>query len=89
MKLLSSWRDKFGAGDLSRGEEYYLDGYVRDLTLGVGGREARVEGYYHDYDVFVPGDSDTMDTMSCSCPRFDDGHPCKHIVATCLAIENH
>ena len=88
MKLLESWRDEFGAGDLSRGEEYYADGYVRSVAPTVGGWEACVEGYYHDYDVFVPGDSDSLTNMSCTCPRFGDGYPCKHIAATCLAIEN-
>ena len=88
MKLLESWRDEFGAGDLSRGKEYYANGYVRSLTPAIGGWEACVEGYYHDYDVFVPGDSNTLANMDCTCPRFASGVPCKHIAATCLAIEN-
>jgi hypothetical protein len=37
MKLLESWRDEFGGGDLSRGEEYYADGYVRSVAPTVGG----------------------------------------------------
>lgn len=88
MKLSKSWRDEFASGDLQRGEEYFVDGCVRSLSVANGGWGALVEGYYHDYDVFVPGDSESMESMSCSCPRFEDGYPCKHIVATCLAIES-
>ena len=39
-----------------------------------------------DYRVVLEREADAVD-CSCSCPRFADGYPCKHIWAAALSIE--
>lgn len=70
----------------SRGNEYYLDGQVKDITFENGGYSAIVWGA----DQYFVKISDLNDKLifSCSCP-YDWGGICKHCVATGLAVMNN
>lgn len=87
MRLDEQWRDVFAGGDLGRGEEYYYDGAVHGLAQGSEGWTAKVWGSM-TYTTFVPAEPDDLYEMSCDCPRFANGYFCKHLAATCLAIED-
>ena len=86
MKLSSTWRSEFDSRDLARGEAYYYQGAVHNLKLTEDGWTARVYGST-TYSTFVSGDPYDPYAMTCDCPRFEAGYLCKHLAATCLAIE--
>lgn len=86
-----NWQATFDDGPLSRGVSYYKHGLVDDLHHDEDGWHATVRGSW-DYDVHVEVDKDGNPnpdgiSTSCSCPYFASAGPCKHIAATCLAIE--
>lgn len=85
MKLDGQWRQAFGSGDLGRGEDCFYEGAVRELGSVADGWTGKVLGTA-TYTTFVPADGNT-NTMSCTCPRFAKSYLCKHLAATCLAIE--
>ncbi|MDO4798541.1 MAG: SWIM zinc finger family protein [Coriobacteriales bacterium] len=86
------WHLAFDDGPLSRGLAYYERGLVSDLQRDQEGWHATVRGSW-DYEVTVATledgtpDPDHANT-SCSCPYFSAAGPCKHIAATCFAIED-
>lgn len=86
MGLSKTWIDLFLGNDLARGESYFLNGRVRGLTATSNGWTAKVYGST-TYATFVPGDEAEIEDMSCDCPRFENGYYCKHLAATCMAIE--
>src|SRR5205807_6710729 len=73
------------AGDLwfARGEAYFQEGRVRDLTERHGKLSAIVSGT-EDYRVRLWVEGDDL-CYSCNCPLGDDEQFCKHCVAVALA----
>jgi superfamily II DNA or RNA helicase len=76
---------EFGARERARGSSYRCEGRVG--IGGVRGREARgvVRGsgerlYFVSLRV-VEGGDDPLVEAGCTCPRFESGHPCKHLWA--------
>ena len=85
------WHQAFGDGPLSRGLSCFKRGLVQDLHHDHEGWHATVPGSW-DYEVTVATLKDgTPDPFganpSCTCPYFCSAGPCKHIAATCFAIE--
>ncbi|MEJ5199432.1 MAG: SWIM zinc finger family protein [Anaerolineae bacterium] len=74
------------AQSYARGESYYYNGAVSDLTLRGNQLTARVAGSdYEPYRVNVTLSADgRIASATCTCP-YDWGGYCKHIVATLLA----
>lgn len=69
-----------------RGAQYYLDGYVSELTRRGNQLTAQVEGStlpYYQVSVTL-ADAGGIVNASCTCP-YDWGGYCKHIVAVLLA----
>ena len=66
-----------------RGQDYYEEGAVRQLTYDGEQFTARVHGSYH-YRVTIGGSPDAPQ-LHCTCP-YDYGGICKHLVAVGLAI---
>ena len=66
-----------------RGQDYYSEGAVRELTYDGRQFSARVAGTYR-YRVTIGGTSEEP-RMRCTCP-YDYGGICKHLVAAGLAI---
>ena len=89
MSLETRFRSKFAAGDRSRGDAYFGDEFVKLEDLSRQGVFATVEnGYGDSYDVGISfGLDGSWDSASCSCPRFADGHLCKHLWATLLEAD--
>jgi superfamily II DNA or RNA helicase len=87
--LETRFRSKFAAGDRSRGDAYFGDEFVQLEDLSRQGVFATVEnGYGDSYDVGISfGLDGSWDSASCSCPRFADGHLCKHLWATLLEAD--
>lgn len=87
-----SWKQAFNDTLLYRGKSYYERGLVENLRKEPDGWHATVQGSW-PYDVVVAVSSDgqpnpTAEQTSCSCPYFAEAHLCKHVAATCLAIEH-
>lgn len=77
-------KDYFSGSIIARGEEYYEDGRVVNVSLVGNMFVADVHGNSDDYLVRVINDEDET-LMSCDCPYEDN---CKHEYATLLAIQN-
>lgn len=84
---LSNFKSYISPAIVGRGQEYYNDQAVKDLTeLKNGKWMAIVEGTV-DYEVDVTIDEKREVThFFCNCPY--DGDVCKHVVAVLLAIED-
>jgi uncharacterized Zn finger protein len=67
-----------------RGENYWLDGWVRSITWDGGRVIAKVIGT-DDYRVELWVEDDELE-YSCTCPVNDDGSFCKHCVAVGLKL---
>lgn len=66
-----------------RGEEYYENGAITEITRRGNEIDAMVEGsQYEPYHVKILFDNKGLNGCHCSCPYEDDF--CKHIVATLL-----
>ena len=83
----TAWRQQFLSGDLGRGDDFYYMGQLRGLAHQSDGWRAKAFGTMV-YDTFVPDDPADPHGMSCTCPRFANGYLCKHLAATCMAIED-
>jgi uncharacterized Zn finger protein len=71
-----------------RGESYYRQGAVHNLTRRGNRLTAEVEGSdYEPYQVVIILAADGVGDAECSCP-YDWGGVCKHIVATLLHYIN-
>jgi uncharacterized Zn finger protein len=71
-----------------RGQSYYRQGAVHNLTRRGNCLTAEVEGSdYEPYQIVITFDADDVEDAECSCP-YDWGGVCKHIVATLLHYIN-
>ena len=86
MELSERWTELFAEADLARGETYYFDGAVHELRVAQDGWKAKVHGST-TYTTVIPGEASKIEQMTCDCPRFANGYFCKHLAATCIAIE--
>ncbi len=90
MNLATRCRSEFDAITRARGAEYADDGAVQIFLLNRAGLTAEVQGSAREpYDVELDwGDAyDGSLFASCSCPRYADGHLCKHLWAAILAVD--
>ncbi|MEZ6093949.1 MAG: SNF2 helicase associated domain-containing protein [Pirellulaceae bacterium] len=79
---------QFTSLDRSRGATYFKENRVFDLINDKTGFYAIVEGNADDYSVALVFAKDQSGArITCDCPRFNDGFPCKHIWATILAVD--
>ncbi len=81
-----NWGTIFGKTVLDRGRVYYDAGKVKNLRYENGSYLAMVRGSL-PYRVEIRVEGNTIRSMSCSCPRAEAGHRCKHMAATLIAIE--
>jgi superfamily II DNA or RNA helicase len=74
--------------DRRRGREYFRLGRVLELVPTSTGAVSLVEGS-RTYRVAIDGQAARNGCLhvSCDCPRFEDGRPCKHVWATVLAMD--
>lgn len=80
------WSAQFPPHILQRGYDYYLSGRVADLHVDDHAWHARVAGRV-PYAVTVPFEA-TGEVATCSCLHFAKAHLCKHIAATCFAVQD-
>lgn len=76
-------RDLAGERSFQRGKDYFADGRVEDLVLHGGELRTTVFGT-EDYLVTFAVKGSEL-TFFCDCPYGQEGHFCKHCVATALA----
>ncbi len=90
MNLATRCRSEFDAITRARGVEYADNGAVQVFLLNRAGLTAEVQGSAREpYDVELDwGDAyDGSLFASCTCPRYADGHLCKHLWAAILAVD--
>lgn len=80
-----NWKSKFKDIILYRGEDYYLDGKVKDIERDGDVYSAHVEGT-ETYETSVKFKNGELLFWLCDCP-YDRGI-CKHVAALLFAIEN-
>lgn len=80
------WENNFSKRILNRGFNYYLDGYVEDISITKNKIKAVVYGTHH-YRVEIGLDGDEIKAMSCTCPYAQDGFNCKHMAAVLFEWE--
>ena len=82
------WKNYFDERIIARGEQYFLNGAVRSLSVKNHCATAIVSGTY-DYRVEIHFSDDEITEMDCTCPYCqDEGYDCKHMVAVILALIN-
>jgi superfamily II DNA or RNA helicase len=90
VNLATRCRSEFDAITRARGAEYADNGAVQICLLNRAGLSAEVQGSGRaPYDVELDW-SDANDGSlfaSCTCPRYTDGHLCKHLWAAILAVD--
>lgn len=80
------WENNFSKITLNRGYNYYLDGYVEDISITKNKIKAVVYGTHH-YHVDITLNGDDVEDMSCDCPYASDGSNCKHMAAVLFEWE--
>ena len=45
-----------------------------------------VYGNYDNYDIYINIENSTVTKSTCTCPDYEKGNVCKHILATCMEI---
>ena len=85
--MLGRWHDQFERHIIARGEDYFMEDCVEDLTFKDGKIRATVYGT-DVYSVTISLDDNGVSTMDCNCPYSRSGYNCKHMVAVLLAAEN-
>src|SRR6266496_3530426 len=86
-EVLRKLRSLAGNRSYARGEEYFEEGLVGQITAKADVISAKVRGT-HPYQVrlsIVRVNGNLSVTHSCSCPMGRDGDFCKHCVAVGLA----
>ncbi|HEX5443015.1 MAG TPA: DEAD/DEAH box helicase [Pirellulales bacterium] len=81
----------FGQREWRVGGYYCVTGRVTITAVDEAGLDALVKGSAPEpYELLIDwseSDQDRALRASCTCPRFRDGHLCKHIAATLLAAD--
>ena len=82
----SEYADEFPSQIISRGEDYYNNGYVINCVQYDDDFYATVTGSNNNcYDVTIYTDDYELIDFECTCPC---EYPCKHIYATLMTIDN-
>lgn len=84
---MRDWKNLFQRRILERGEEYFEDGMVSQVTQTSTGYQAIVEGT-DAYEVEIEMDEDGIYDMFCTCPYAEDGNYCKHMAAVLYHIHS-
>lgn len=88
MTLIATLKSAFGTKDKLRGANYFRTGRVSNLRLLDRDLIADVKGSYGYYQVAIDiEDPADTDGLACTCPRYEDGHLCKHIWAVLLKYQ--
>lgn len=83
---MKNWKNLFYKRILERGEDYYEEGLVSEVTKTSCGYHALVEGYDR-YEVEIEMTEGEIYDMSCDCPFADGGSYCKHMAAVLYYLE--
>lgn len=81
------WKKQFNNIILNRGESYFIQGKVKNLTEKNGSFTAYVTGE-RGYSVYIGIRDNAITRMSCSCPFAGGGNKCKHMAAVLFEIED-
>jgi superfamily II DNA or RNA helicase len=90
MKLADRCRHEFDGSDQHRGRSYFDS---RAVEIGYTDAQsaqacsAGSNGSRYDVKIDWCGADSGLLVVRCSCPRFDDGHACKHLWATILELD--
>ena len=83
---MTNWKNLFYKRILERGEDYYEEGLVTDVTKTSSGYHALVEGS-EVYEVEIEMDDGEIYDLSCDCPFADGGNYCKHMAAVLYYLD--
>ena len=83
---MKNWKNLFYNRILERGEDYYEEGLVSEVTKTSSGYHALVEGS-DMYEVEIEMTEGEIYGMSCDCPFADGGSYCKHMAAVLYYLE--
>lgn len=86
LKDTKIYSDYFEDIIMKRGEKYFIEDRVRDITQDENTYYAIVSGT-NDYKVSVEFDNDELKNMSCECEYYKSGKNCKHIFALIYALK--
>lgn len=86
MSLTNAWLGYFSSAVRQRGREYFEGGNV-ELQTPHAGELARAKVTGDETYTVVLTDDDDKAAVTCTCPHFDEGHYCKHIWASLLALD--
>ena len=81
------WKEQFSKIILNRGETYFLQKRVKNLTEKNGSYTAYVVGE-RGYSVYIGIRDEKITRMSCNCPYAGGGNKCKHMAAVLFAIDD-
>lgn len=90
MLLTKLLKGAFGSRDRSRGQQYFASRHVQNLEFGKVDITADVYGSLgNSYEVSIDreGLGEGRFAAECSCPRYAEGHLCKHLWAVVMAID--
>ena len=83
---MTNWKNLFYKRILERGEDYYEEGFVSNVTKTDSGYRALVEGS-DMYEVEIEIMDSRIYDMSCDCPFADGGNYCKHMAAVLYYLD--
>ncbi len=86
MSLTNSWLGYFSSDVRQRGRECFERGNV-ELQTPHAGELARAKVTDTQTCTVVLTDAEDKAAITCTCPHFDEGHYCKHIWGTLLALD--
>lgn len=81
------WRSAFQDHIFARGFEYYEDGAVCKSKKTKYGYKFKIQGTKR-YTIKIKLRKLEIINMTCSCPHYESGHFCKHLVAALLCLED-
>ena len=84
---MTNWKNLFYKRILERGEDYYEEGFVSNVTKTDSGYRALVEGS-DMYEVEIEMMDSRIYDMSCDCPFADSGNYCKHMAAVLYYLDS-
>ncbi|TDW16465.1 SWIM zinc finger protein [Breznakia blatticola] len=79
------WKDAFDYFVCKRGRAYFNNGYVDAIEKQDTLYHARVYGT-KVYNTMIEVSNNEIVQMKCSCPHFQSGNNCKHLVAVILEV---
>lgn len=83
---MNNYRRMFSSRIWQRGEDYFYENRVSDISKHGNICYAEVAGHHH-YQVEIELRDGTITHMDCDCPYAQDAHYCKHMAAVILKME--